>query len=186
YNKMRNLSSLLRHLSRSRRGHVFPIRNIDRTAGQFIDDLPQNARALSNLFESHQITIVTIARASDDHVEIVLIVIEVRMFAAQIVFDSTSPQVWPRNRIRDRALFRDHADVFCAIDKNLVPGQQPVAFIETRAKLVEEFIKLGDKAFRKIADLSSYASVGGGEPGACQKLKKVIEFFSLRERVEKN
>src|SRR4029077_16893604 len=108
---------------------------------------------------------------------IVLIVVEIRMFTAQIVFDSTSPQIWPGNRIRDRALFRDDSDVFCAIDKNLVSGQQPVALVKTRGKVVEEFFELGDKAFRKIADLSADACVGCGEPGARQKLKKVVELF---------
>src|SRR6478609_1640759 len=108
------------------------------------------------------------------------------MFAAQIVFDSGSPQVRTGNRIRERALLRDDADIFCAIDKNLVPGQQPVAFVETRAKVVEEFFELGDKAFWKIADLSAYAGVGCGEPGTGQKLEKVIQFFALGERVEKH
>src|ERR1700745_3891305 len=108
------------------------------------------------------------------------------MFATQIVLDPTSPQVWAGNRIRDRALLRDDADVFCAIDKNLVPRQPPVAFVETRAKVVEEFLQLGDKAFWKIADLSADAGVGRGEPGAGQKLEKVVEFFALRERLQKN
>ena len=90
--------------------------------GQFIDHLPQNSRALPHLLDSHQITIVTIACAADDHVEIVLVVVEIRMFAAQIVFDSAAAQVWAGNRIRDRALLRDDADVFCAIDKNLDSG----------------------------------------------------------------
>src|SRR5206468_9774013 len=140
-------------------GPVFPNRNIDRTARQFIDDLPQNSRALTHLLESHQITIVTVACAADDHVEIVLVVVEIRMFAAQIVFDSASPQVWSGNRVRDRALLRDDADVFCAIDKNLVPGQQAIAFVETGTKVVEEPFELGDKAFWKIADLSSHTGV---------------------------
>src|SRR5262249_61766028 len=103
------------------RGHVFPVRTVDWPARQLIDPLPQNSRALTHLFDSHQVAIVTISRAADDHVEIVLVVIEIRMFAAQIVFDSTAPQGWARNGMCDRALFGDDADVFCAIDINLVP-----------------------------------------------------------------
>ena len=53
-------------------------------------------------------------------------------------------------------------------------------------KVVEEFFELRDKAFRKIADLSAHAGVGGGEPRAGQKLEKVIEFFALGEGVEEN
>ena len=106
--------------------------------------------------------------------------------APQIVFDSASSQVWTGNRVRDRALLRNDADVFCAIDKNLVPRQQPVAFVETRSKVVEKFFELGDKAFWEIADLSAHARVGCGEPGARQKLEQVIQFFTLSERVEKD
>src|SRR5438034_6975198 len=151
-----------------------------------MDTLPQYSRALTHLLNSHQITIVTIASTIEAHVEIVLVVVEIRMFAAQIVFDSASPQVWPGNRIRDRALLRDDADVFCAIDENLVSGQQPVAFIETRTKVAEEFFEFRDKAFRKIADLSAHSGVGRGEPGAGQELKQIVEFFPLCEGVEKN
>src|SRR5262249_5297274 len=81
---------------------------------------------------------------------------------------------------------RDDANIFCAIDKNLVPGQQPVAFVEARAKVVEEFFELRDKAFWKIADLSAHAGVGRGEPGAGQEFEQVVEFFAFCERVEKN
>src|SRR5262249_17754582 len=147
---------------------------------------PQNSRALAHLLDSHQITIVTIACAADHHIEVVLVVVEIRMFAAQIVFDSTSAQVWPGNRVRDRALFRDDADVFCAIDKNLVPGQQPVAFIETRSKVIEELFELRDKGFRKVADLPTHSRVRRGESRASQEFEQIVKFFALGERVEEN
>src|SRR5215475_3632090 len=108
------------------------------------------------------------------------------MFTAQIVFDSTSSQVWPGNRICYGALLGDDTNVFCAIDKNSVPGQQPVAFVETRTKVVEEFVELWDKAFCKIADLSADSRVRGGKPCAGQDFEEVIKFFALGERVEKD
>src|SRR5215470_7210324 len=186
HDEMVNQLFHLCHHPRFRRGHVFPVRNVDRTAGQLIDGLAQNSRALTHLFDSHQVTIVAIARGADDHLEIVLVVIEIRMFTAQIVFDSTSSQVWSRNRIRDCALLGNHSDVFCAIDKNLVPGQQPVAFVETRTKVVEKFIELWDKAFWKIADLPANSRVRGRKPRASQKFEEVIKLFTLSERVEKD
>src|SRR5215510_6073726 len=151
---------------------VFPIRNVDGASGQLIDDLHQNSRALTHLFDSHQITIVTIACAADHDVEIVLVVVEIRMFTAQIMFDSAPPQVWPRNRICDRALLGDDADVCCAIDKNLVSGQQPVAFVETRTKVVEEFFELWDKRLRKIPDLPTNSGVGCGKACARKQFKE--------------
>src|SRR6478735_6953955 len=60
---------------------------MDRTLWEFLDDLSQNAHALPHLFHPNQVAIVAIARAADHDVEIVIFVVEVRMFAAQIVFD---------------------------------------------------------------------------------------------------
>ena len=45
---------------------------------------------------------------------------------------------------------------------------------------------MGDKAFRKIADLSAYAGVGCGEPGARQEFEQVIKLFALGERVKED
>ena len=87
------------------------------------------------------------------------------MFAAQIVLDSAAAQVRTGQRVRDRLLLRNDADVFCAIDKDLVSSQQPVAFVETRAEFVEEFFELRDKALRKIADLPAYSRVGCRKSG---------------------
>src|SRR5262245_42968415 len=175
HDEMMNQLFHLCHHPRFRWGHVFPVRNVDRTAWQLIDGLPQNSRALAHLFDSHQVTIVAIARGADDHLEIVLVVIEIRMFAAQIVFDSTSSQVWSRDRVRDRALLGDDADVFCAIDENLVPGQQSVAFVETRTKVVEEFFELRNKTFWKIANLPTNARIRSGKPCARQKFEEIIK-----------
>src|SRR4029077_20282486 len=99
----------------------------DRAAGQFIDHLPQDSDALAHFLDTHQIAIVTIARAADYHVEIIFVVIEVRMLAPQIVIDPATPQVRAGESVRNRALLRYHTDVFGSIDKNLVTGQYPVA-----------------------------------------------------------
>ena len=42
------------------------------------------------------------------------------------------------------------------------------------------------KAFRQIADLSAHARIGSREPRAGQELEKIVKFFALGERVEKN
>ena len=92
--------------------------------GKFVDHLPQNANALPHFFDANEIAIVAIARAADDHVEVVFVVIEIGMFAAQIVFDAAAAQVRTGKRVSDGAILRDYADVFCAIDEDAIAREE--------------------------------------------------------------
>ena len=70
----------------------FQFETFDRIAGQFIDDLPQSSRAPDASPRVAPDNDRNNCRTADDHVEIVgLVVVEIWMFAAQIVFDFTSP-----------------------------------------------------------------------------------------------
>src|SRR4029077_6372268 len=95
----------LRHDPRFGWHHVFPIRYVDGATRQFIDYLTQDANALAHFFDSHQIAIVTVPSTADHDVKIVLRVIEVWMFAPQIVLDAAATQVWTRKRVRNGFLF---------------------------------------------------------------------------------
>src|SRR5256714_15045749 len=165
-NEMMNQLLHLGHDARFWRQHVFPIDDIDRAFWQFPDDLPQNARALPHLFHANEVAIVTIASAADDDIEIVFLVVEIRMFATQIVVDATSPQVRTRERVSDRAITRDHADVPRAIDEDTVTRQQFVDFVELRNEIVEKFLKRGNERLRQITDLAADSRVRGGKSRA--------------------
>src|SRR5206468_8831408 len=93
-NKMVNQFLHFCHHVRFRRRYIFPIGHVDRTDRQPFNHLPQNFYALPHLLDPHQVAIVAIARASDYHFEIVLFVIEIRMFAPQIVFNTAAAQNW--------------------------------------------------------------------------------------------
>ena len=176
----------LGHDSRLRWRHVLPIRDVYWAAGKFIDRLPQDPHALPHLLDAHQITIVTIACTANHHVEVVLAVIEIRMFPPQIVFDPASAQVWAGEGISNRALLRDDANVPGAIHENFVPGQQPVALVQARLEIVEEFFQLWNELLRQITDLPAHARVGSGKSRAGEQLEKIIKFFALGERVKEN
>ena len=49
------------------------------------------------------------------------------MFAPQIVLDAAAAQVRTGKRVSDRAILRDHADVFRAIDEDAIARQQLIA-----------------------------------------------------------
>src|SRR5437867_10918839 len=108
------------------------------------------------------------------------------MFAPQIMFDSTPPQVRAGNGISNRALLRDDANVPGAIHENFIARQQPVTFVQARLEIVEEFFQLRDELLRQIADLPAHARVGGSEPRAGEQLEKVIKFFALGKRIKEN
>src|SRR5437879_4121474 len=82
----------LRHDVRLWWKHIFPIGHINRPARQLSDHLAQNPNALPHLFDAHQITIVAIAGTADHDIEIVLLVIEIGMFAPQVVLDAARAQ----------------------------------------------------------------------------------------------
>ena len=93
-------------------------------ARQVLDHLPQDARALPHLFQPNEVAIVAVARRSDDHFEIVVLVIEIGMFAPQIVFDSAAAQIRPGKSVGDGAVSWDDADVLRAIDENAIARQE--------------------------------------------------------------
>ena len=77
----------------------------------------------------------------------------------------------PDKRVSDGAIFRNHADVACAIDKDAIAREQPVHFIQLRNELIEKFFQLRNKGVRQIADLAADARVGGGEARAGEQLE---------------
>ena len=131
--------------------HVFPIDDIDRAARHFVEQLPQNVRALPHLFQAHQIAIVAVARGADRDLEIVFFVIEIRMLPAQIVIDAAAAQVRAGEAVGDGAIFRDHADVARAIDEDAIPREEVIDFVELRDEVVEKLAQLREERVRQIA-----------------------------------
>src|SRR5205823_3464349 len=82
HNKMMDQLFHLGHDPRFGRHHVFPVSNVDGAVRQFIYYLTQNPNTLAHFLDSHQIAIVTITSTADYHVKIVLVVVEIGMFAA--------------------------------------------------------------------------------------------------------
>ena len=80
--------------------------------------------------------------------------------------DPASAQIWARKGIRNSAIARNYSEIASAIDKNAIAGEEIVAFIELRAKRLEEFSQLRNEIRRQIANLSPNASVTGSETRA--------------------
>src|SRR4051794_36730142 len=106
------------------------------------------------------------------------------MLPAQIMFDAASAQIRPGKRVGDRAVARNHANIFGSIDENAVPGQELVDFVELWDEVVQKFAQGRDKRFRQVANLAADARVGSSEARASEQLEKVIQFFALGKCVE--
>src|SRR4029077_7323245 len=144
----------LGHDVRFGRHHVFPIGDVDGASWQFIYYLPQDPDALPHFLDSYKIAVIAISSATDHYVEIILLVVEIGVFAPQIVLDPAAAQIWPRNGISNCAFLRNHANVFCSIDKDAITRQQFIALVQARNESIEEILELRNKVLRKITDLS--------------------------------
>ena len=58
------------------------------------------------------------------------------------MLDAAAAQVRTGKRVSDRAILRNHADVFRAIDKDAIARQQLVDLIELRNEIIEKFLEL--------------------------------------------
>ena len=102
------------------------------------------------------------------------------------MIDPAAPEIRPRERVGDRALARDHADVARPINEDAVAGEKPVDLVELRDEIVQKFLQLRDECFRQIPNLTADARVGSGEARSGQEFEQIIEFLAFGEGVEKN
>src|SRR5947209_15761184 len=108
------------------------------------------------------------------------------MFAAQIVFDAASAQVWAGKRISNGAFLRNHAHILRPVDEDLVAGEQAVHLLQGRTKLLQKIAQQRQEFFREIANLAADPGVGGSEARAAQHFTEVVDFFPLSKRMKQN
>ena len=108
------------------------------------------------------------------------------MFAPQIVIDSASAQIRAGERIGDRTISLDHANVFRSIDKDAVPGEQLVDLVQLRDEFIQKFIETRNKSFRQITNLSADAGVGRSKAGTSEKFEEIVKLFALGKGVKEN
>ena len=67
-----------------------------RTAGQLVEALVQDADALAHFLHANEVAVIAIAGAANHHIKVVAGVIEIWMFAPEIVLDTATTQIWTR------------------------------------------------------------------------------------------
>src|SRR5260364_258837 len=90
---------------------------------QPIHALPDYPVRLTNFFNSHQITVVTIAVHADRNVEVKLIVHFIRLFPAQIPFNARTAQHWPGEAELQRTFWGYGSDADQTLFPNPVIGE---------------------------------------------------------------
>src|SRR5215831_17545553 len=80
--------------SRFRGRHILPIGNVNGPGGQVLHYLTQDPNALSHFFDPDKIAIIAITGRTDDDIEVIFLVIQIRVFTTQIMFYPARAQVW--------------------------------------------------------------------------------------------
>ncbi len=97
---------------------------------------------MPHLLHPHEITIVTVAGASDRDFKVVFLVIEIRMFPPHVVVDSAAAEIGAGEAVSDGAISGDDADIPRAIDENAVAGQEFIDLVQLRHETVQELLEL--------------------------------------------
>ena len=111
----------------------------------------QNAHALPHFLHPHQVAVVAIADRADGHVELQLVVDQIRMGFAQIVFHSAAAQIGAGDAVIDGYLPGENANITSAINKDTVACQELFRFVEVDVDFLQKFAALLDPARRQIA-----------------------------------
>ena len=97
--------------------------DVHRTIGDGVDGLAQDPEALAHLLDADEVAVVAVADSPDRDVEIILLVIEVGMGFADVVFDAGSAEHRAGQAIGDGILLGDDTDVLGAVDEDRVAGE---------------------------------------------------------------
>ena len=159
---------------------------VDRTGGQFVEDLAEDRNALADLLKPDEIAVVAVAHGADGHIEVVVLVIEIGVFLAKVVVHPAAPEVRAREAKGDGVLLRNHADFLATIDENAVASDEVVHILEGLREGLEEILEHGDERRGQVAGLAAHAGVARGETGAGELLDQVVDFLALGEGVEKH
>ncbi len=165
---------------------VFFVSDIDGAGGEFFDGLAEDADGLADFLDADEVTVVAVADGADGDVEVVILVIEVGVGFADVVFDAGGAEVGAGESVGDGVFFGDDAEVFGAIHENFVTGEEFVYFVYDGSELVEEVGESRKEVIWEVAGLAADAGVGGGEAGACEDFAEVVEFFAFGEGVEED
>ena len=179
-------SSIFREHLDFRRKRLLGIDIVDWTQRKLLRNLFQDALALPHFLHADQISVECIADCSYGDLEIVVLVIEIRMFAAEVMLYSRTAQVRTGKRVGNRVLLRNHPDVLAAIDKDSIPGQELVHFLDDRLESSEELAQLWYEGLGQITRLAPHPRIVGREPSSTQQFDQVVNLLPLIKRVEEN
>ncbi len=155
-------------------------------AGEFGNRLFHDAHGLAHFFAAHEIAIVAVTFRANRNIKFVLFVAAVWTVFAQIKSHAATSQIRTSDAVRKCVFLRNHANVDGAIEEDFIARQQTKRLFEDRQKLIAERVHPIDPTVRHIASDTTDAGVTGCKARTGQFFKKFVQFFALRERIEKH
>ena len=159
---------------------------MDRAGRHLVESLLENPRTLPHFFHAHQIAVETVADRADWHIEVVLVVAQIRVGLAQVMIHARAAQVRTGQTVSDGVLPLDDPDILGAIQPDRIAGEKFVHFIEAGQQIVDESAHLLIETGRQVARHSADARVRRGETGAGQLLGQIVNHLAVFEGVEKD
>src|SRR5258708_11030253 len=156
----------------------------DRTFGQRIDGLLNNAHRLPHLGHANQVSIVGVAVFSNRNVEVEILVIGVRLRLAQIPLHAAGAEYRAGHAERDAIFTGDYADIFGAFDPDAVGGKQLFVFVDFGTKEIEKvFYFLFEPGIGFVLQATD-AERMMGQARAAIVFVDLQNFFAVAERVK--
>ena len=97
-----------------------------------LEDLGDDAHRLADLGEPDRVAVEAVAVRTDDHVEVELVVVQVRHVAAEIPLDAGRTQDRAGRAERHRLARGDHPDALQPLTPDRLAGHQDVVLVEAR------------------------------------------------------
>src|SRR5262245_19371725 len=124
----------------------------DRARRDLLERLLEDAARLLHLLDAAEIAVVRVARLADGHVEVVVLVAEVRALLAEVPLDAGRAETRTREAVADRDVARHHADVLQAVDPDAVRRQEALdVALDALRQVLDEALDAVDPAGREVA-----------------------------------
>src|SRR5690606_2179829 len=104
--------------------------------------LLDDAGGLAHLGHAHQVAVVAVAVDAHRDVELDLVVLRVRLLAAQVPGDARAAQHRTGHAPGHRLLGRDHADADGALLPDAVLGEQDLVFVDAGREVLREGLQV--------------------------------------------
>ena len=145
--------------------------------GNFLQALLDQAQALLELRQPHQVAVEIVAPRADRNLEIKPVVDQVRPRPPHVVRHARGAQKRPGDPVGQGVFLGDDSGAFDPVHENPILGEEGVGVPDRLADHGEGFAHARGEIGRQVGFDPADSSVGGGDPGARQAVDELVELL---------